>query len=464
MISNKELLELEQLIREEEIYQCKLSFWEYCKIKASDFYMEGRDYLKEMCNDMQEFYDSDDNVLIINCPPRHGKSRTATLFVQWCLGKDNSIKIMTGSYNETLSTMFSKQVRNTITEEKADENIIVYNDIFPNTRIKRGDAAAKMWSLEGQSANNYLATSPGGTATGFGADIMIIDDLIKSAYEANNAKILEDHWDWFTNTMMSRLQGKRKIILIMTRWSTRDLAGKALSFFEDAGLKIKHINMAAFDGDKMLCDDVLNKEQFDVLAETLGEDILEANYNQKPIDLKGALYKTFLTYEETPEFTQIMNYTDTADKGSDYLCSITFGIYNNKAYVLDIYYTQDAMEVTEIEVAKRMLAYKVNICRIESNNGGRGFSRNVERLTRELGNNHTAFIPFTQTKNKEARILTGSTGVMQNIYYPKEWKKLYKEYYTDITTYQRIGKNEHDDAPDALTGVYEQLDNNTWGW
>lgn len=369
---------------------------------------------------------------------------------------------MTGSYNETLSTMFSKQVRDKITEEKADDNIIVYNEIFEKTKIKRGDAAAKMWSLEGQSCNNYLATSPGGTATGFGADIMIIDDVIKSAYEANNKIILEKQWDWFTNTMLSRLQGKRKIILIMTRWSSHDLAGKALRFFEDAGLNIKSIIMKAFDGEKMLCDDVLNKKQFDILSETIGEDILSANYNQVPIDLKGALYQSFITYNEMPEFTQIMNYTDTADQGSDFLCSITFGIYNRRAYLLDVYYTQEPMEVTEEELARRLAEYRVNNCKIESNNGGRGFSRNVKRISLENGNNNTAFNPFTQTKNKEARILTGSSGVVRNVLYPEDWKKRWKQFYNDITTYQRIGKNEHDDGPDALTGVFEQL--NSWGW
>ena len=460
MISDNELIELENLIKLDEAYD---SFWNYCKLMASDFYKEDREYLKEMCNDLQNFYEHDDkDVLLINCPPRHGKSRTATLFVQWCLGKDQTNKIMTGSYNETLSTMFSKQVRDKITEEKASDDIIVYNDIFPKTNIKRGDAAAKMWSLEGQSCNNYLATSPGGTATGFGADIMIIDDVIKSAYEANNKIILEKQWNWFTNTMMSRLQGKRKIILIMTRWSTQDLAGKALNFFEDAGLKVQTIIMKAWDGEKMLCDDVLNKKQFDILSETIGEDILSANYNQVPIDLKGALYQSFLTYKELPQFTQIMNYTDTADQGNDFLCSITFGIYNRQAYLLDVYYTQDPMEVTEEELAKRLIEYKVNTCKIESNNGGRGFSRNVKRISYELGNNNTAFTPFTQTKNKEARILTGSSGVSRNVLYPEDWKQRWKQFYNDITTYQRIGKNEHDDAPDALTGVYEQLNN--WGW
>ena len=99
------------------------------------------------------------------------------------------MKIMTGSYNETLSTVFSKNVRNTIQEVKADEDKIVYSDIF-DAKIKFGDGAMNLWSLQ-DGYNNYLATSPTGTATGFGADIIIIDDVIKNAEEANNALVLE---------------------------------------------------------------------------------------------------------------------------------------------------------------------------------------------------------------------------------------------------------------------------------
>src|SRR5690606_39913489 len=99
---------------------------------------------------------------------------------------------MTGSYKETLSTTLSKSVRNTISEVKAQENKIVYSDLFPDTRIKHGDGAMNLWALEG-GYNNYLATSPTGTATGFGADYIIIDDLIKNAEEAHNERVLESH-------------------------------------------------------------------------------------------------------------------------------------------------------------------------------------------------------------------------------------------------------------------------------
>lgn len=162
--------------------QCELArreFFFYCHLKAPDFYKEDRKYLIDLCKAFQDFVQSDDEVMVVNEPPRHGKSRTAGLLVEWVLGNDQSQKIMTGSYNETLSTMFSKNVRNDIMEEKADQIRIVFSDIFPNVRIKRGDGAMNLWSLEG-GYNNYLATSPTGTATGFGASLLIIDDLIKT--------------------------------------------------------------------------------------------------------------------------------------------------------------------------------------------------------------------------------------------------------------------------------------------
>ena len=92
-----------------KIELARREFFFYCNLKAPDFYKESREYLVRLCNELQEFVESDEEVAIINEPPRHGKSRTAGNLVEWLLGKDRTKKIMTGSYNETLSTMFSNQ-------------------------------------------------------------------------------------------------------------------------------------------------------------------------------------------------------------------------------------------------------------------------------------------------------------------------------------------------------------------
>lgn len=450
--------------------KCELArreFFFYCNLKAPDFYKKNRKYLVELCNEFQKFYESDDEVLIINEPPRHGKSRTAGLFVEWVLGKNQNEKIMTGSYNETLSTMFSKNVRNSIQEEKADKYKPIFSDVFPNVKIKQGDGAMNLWSLEG-GYNNYLATSPTGTATGFGASIMIIDDLIKSSLEANNAAVLEKHWEWFTNTMLSRLEEGGKIIIIMTRWHSEDLAGRVLKWCKEKKKKYKHISMKAIvnkETHEMLCSEVLSYESAMDKKSAMGADIFSANYQQEPIDMVGRLYSKLKTYDKLPVddkgnslFTGIYSYGDTADEGVDYLCNIIYGIYNKEAYVLDIIYTQEPMEITEELVAKALYEFEVNRALIESNNGGKGFARSVERILKEkYKSNKTRVKWFHQSQNKIARILSNSTWVMDHIYYPRNWKDRWPEYYDAMIKYQREGKNAHDDAPDATTGIAENI-------
>lgn len=454
------MVDREAIIRGAKTELARREFFFYCHLKAPDFYKEERKYLIDLCNEFQDFIQSDDEVMVVNEPPRHGKSRTAGLLVEWVLGNDQTQKIMTGSYNETLSTMFSKNVRNDIMEEKADENRIVFSDIFPGVSIKRGDGAMNLWSLEG-GYNNYLATSPTGTATGFGASLLIIDDLIKNAEEANNELTKEKHWSWFTDTMLSRLEEGGKIIIIMTRWASDDLAGHALEHFREAGAKLRHISMKALQEDgTMLCPEVLSYKSYQAKIRAMGADIASANYQQEPIDLKGRLYTSFKTYSgQLPQFKEIRNYTDTADTGEDYLCSINYGVtFSNEAYALDILYTKDPMEVTEPAVARMLLAGSVNVADIESNNGGRGFARSVERiLQQELHNNHTIIRWFSQNKNKQARIYSNSAWVMQHFYLPEDWRNRWPEYHDAMIKYQKEGKNKHDDAPDATTGVAEKV-------
>lgn len=459
-------IDIKELKRQAKLELARRNFGYFCYIRAPKFYKNSRKYLKKLTLELQTFLDSDDDLCVINLPPRFGKSRTAVMLAEWVLGNDIEAKIMTGSYNETLSTTFSKNVRNGISEVKADEDKIIYSDIFPTTKIKRGDGAMNLWSLEG-GYNNYLATSPSGTATGFGASLLIIDDLIKNAQEAYTESNLEGHWDWFTNTMLSRLEEGAKIIIIMTRWASNDLAGKVLAEFAEEGKKVRHITMKALQDDNtMLCDEILSRESYDMKTKLMGLDIASANYQQIPIDIKGRLYSAMKTYDKVPSdesgnhlFSGIYSYCDTADEGADWLCHIIFGLYEGCAYVLDVYYTKEAMEITEPEVARKELEFNVGLSYIESNNGGRGFARNVERILHEkYYTRKTKVLWFHQSQNKIARILSNSTRVMNNIFFPVNWKDRWPDYYRDMMKYQREGKNEHDDAPDATTGVMELID------
>ena len=215
----------------------------------------------------------------------------------------------------------------------------------------------------------------------------------------------------------------------------------------------------------MLCNEVLSYESYQDKIRAMGVDIASANYQQEPIDIKGKLYSSFKIYRELPKdnngnilFDQIKNYTDTADTGDDYLCSICYGVYEKQAYILDVIYSKEPMEITEPKVAEMLFKNKVNVADIESNNGGRGFARSVENILKQKHNtNFTTIKWFHQSNNKDARILSNATWVMEHIYFPVNWRDRWTDFYDAITKYQREGKNKYDDAADAITGVAEKV-------
>lgn len=427
--------------------------YDFCQVLFPTFYKDERSYLKEFCESVENFInDKDKRFLIINMPPRHGKSLTDQCLTAWLLGRDPTCRVMTASYNEDVASVFSKNVRNTIQTEKIGERVVFF-DMFPKTKVKYGDASAKKWTIDGQSQISYLATSPNGTATGFGCDYLICDDLIKSAEEAYNETALDNTYQWFVNTMLSRLEGQKKCIIVMTRWSSRDLAGRIMEAFPDECEIIKyHVQN---DKGEMLCEDILNEKDMNLIKREMNVDIFEANYNQTPIDVKGRLYQEFKEWEKLPS-GKIINFTDTADTGSDFLCSINGVVFEKEFYISDLVFLDEAMEVTEPKVAELLFSGAVNVSRIESNNGGRGFARNVQRLMNErYGSNRTQIESVPQTHNKESRILASSAWVQNHIYMPPNWRTRFPEFYKQVMSYQRKGKNAHDDALDVLASIYE---------
>ena len=485
--------------------EAKESFWAYEQLMNPRFFRGSRPHLKKIADTLQAVYQkrvyktSRDDLewtvaespeaaeetmrdceapilcrkIMLNVPPRHGKSYSVANFVQWSLGDNNENRIIAATYNETLAGRFSTQVRDGIDATKLDDSLNIFSDVFPATRIKDGDASKQIWSLEGQFFN-YLGTGFGGTITGIGCNIGIIDDPVKNNKEAFNKRILDEQFSWYTDTFLSRIEEGGMQILIMTRWSTNDLAGRLLASEEaPEWYELKLQACLNEVSGEMLCPELLSYESYKKKKALTNVAIFEANYQQKPVDVQGALYSSFKTYEHVPLgedgnplFEQVKAYVDTADTGEDYLCCIVYGVYDMEAYVLDVLYTQAPMEETEQAVAASLYFNCVDVADIESNNGGRGFARNVERILKETYHSNRCVINwFTQSQNKESRIRAASTWVMQHIYYPASWMYKWPEYHIAMITYQAKGKNDHDDAQDATTGVAEKTgydDSDEW--
>lgn len=492
--SDLEQYEIETAEREvwqETIQKGIDSFWEYCRLKSPKYYTEDKTYLKDLVETLQAFYEkriikfanndtwqivsstkglSNFQVckkIMINIPPRHGKSRTLINFSQWVFGKNQDERIVECSYNDDVAGDFAKFTRDGIQEERVSERGYVFNDFFPNVKIKKGSNSYYKWALEGQFFN-YLGAGIGGSITGKGGSILMIDDPIKLADEAFNENRLESIWNWYTGTFLSRGDaegGEPLEIIVMTRWADGDLCGRILDSEEAPEWFVFKLEARDEETKKMLCETVLSEKRYLSLSKKMPFEIFRANYHQEPINIQGRLYKALKTYTSLPIDSNgksiskgRFNYTDTADLGNDYLCSICYDEINEEAYIVDVYYTKAGMEITEPATAKMLVENKVNKALIESNNGGRGFARAVEKEIWEKHQTKSVIIKwFHQTENKKARILANSSFVMEHIYFPHNWKDRWPEFYKDINSYMKEGKNKNDDGPDTLTGIAENV-------
>jgi predicted phage terminase large subunit-like protein len=454
--------------RHEKIEKGKVNFREYCNCINSDFFKPHREYQDVLCNTIQDAYEKKlinektgepYSILIINMPPGFGKSYSVALFNTFAYGQDVKNATIAVSYNATLATRFSKTVRDTIEDKEIfnDPDYYVVNSFFPKVKIKRGDSAMDLWSLE-DAYMSYLATGFDGSITGMRGNLGIIDDPIKSAKDAVNDKVKEDIWDFYKNTFRSRMLDGALQIIIQTRWAVDDLAGRLISTYPD---RCYVLEMKALDeNNNSLCEDLYSTKDLFEKKDTLDEEIWEANYMQEPIDKKGALYQGFQTWDSLPSVVDMkVCYIDTADTGADFLCAIGADVGQDQVgYVTDIYYTDESMDTTEDETAKFIARNDYRIAVIESNNGGRGFRRNVERILKtKYRYNKCTFVDLHQSKNKQTRILTNATNVISQLWYPPDWAKRFPDYYLAMTKYQRKGKNAHDDGPDGTTGLVEVI-------
>jgi predicted phage terminase large subunit-like protein len=452
----------ESVRRRARIELARREFWEFEKALYPDLFTEERKLLRDMAETLQWFVDeSDKHYLVLSVPPGHFKSFTGKNFGMWLMGRNPLTRIIGVANSGDLASMFSTQIRDTILGLNVGKGGIPYPEIFPRTKIKYGFATKSKWELEGSAEPSYRSVSPTSSVTGSRADVFLIDDIIKNYLQSLNADELRKHIEFYKNTLFSRTDGDNyKFIIIMQRWATNDLAGEIIKLYGDDVVQISH--EIEKDG-QMLEPSILSRKKFEEVKKTLDPNVLKANYYQKPVDIEGRLYKGLNEWTTLPSVTIKQNTTDVADEGNDNVCSIDWFSVKNEdgvsVYVTDVYYSPDKAEVTEPAVAKMITADGVNVAEFESNNGGKGYARNIERELHKLGNFKTVVKWTPQTANKEARILASSAWVAKNVYMPPNWTSKFPDFAAEVLGYVAGGKNAHDDGVDVLATIYERAAN-----
>lgn len=426
---------------------------------------------QQIADVLQKVFDGEITRLIINIAPRYGKTELAVKnFIAAGLAINPAAKFIHLSYSDDLALDNSEDCKQIVTSA-------AYQQLFPEVQIRKNSDSKKKWYTT--AGGGVYATSAAGQVTGFGAgqvdDIdfeaggnssvfggaLIIDDPIKPE-DADSDLQRERINARFDSTIINRVNSRNTpIIIIMQRLHERDLCGYLL---EENKEKWVVLSLPCIKDDgTALWPFKHTIEELEAIEER-NKIVFERQYLQHPMPIEGRLYKTFKTYEVLPPGCgRKKAIIDTADTGKDYLCYIDYMPTRSGYYITDVYYTSQGMETTEGETAALLTKNKVGECRIESNNGGRGFARNVERTCRELKNYTTSISWFHQKDNKDVRIFTKAAEVQNMIYYPSDWQKRWPKFARDIMGYMAAGGNAHDDGPDALTLIVEnEVPSNVW--
>lgn len=448
-------MDIDQEINDKaSIVLSRYDFWEFCKYYDPEFFTEEREHLRKVAKILENVRNGISNKVAISMPPRAGKSYIVTLFCAFMLGNNVDGSIMRNSYSERLANKFSYDVRSIIKSDK-------YQSVFP-VELAADKQAVTGWSLKQSKQVGYFCAGVGGSITGLGCNLLaILDDPIKNMEEALSEIVLESKWNWYTSTHKSRLEKGCPEIHIATRWSKRDIIGR---LEQDNYFNESIIIPALIDG-ASYCEDLKPLNELLEIKSIQASFIWEAEYMQQPIEVEGLLYSNlnrFSLNEVKNKPDGIMAVVDVADKGNDYLACVIGYMYGGYTYVVDVVFTQESIELTEPEVAAMLLKHNVDMCRIESNAGGRSFALNIIKLV----NGKVNIEDKPTTQNKETRILMKSGYIKQNFYFRNDYDNgsQYDGFMRQLSSYIRGGKNKHDDAADSTTMLAEYIDNSYTGW
>lgn len=445
--------------------------------------------------------------VMFNIPPRYGKTTLCVkYFISGGFALNPQAKFIHLSYSDDLATDNSEEVKEIIT-------IPEYIQLFGNVNLKK-DSRSKSHFKTTKGGELY-ATGFRGQVTGFGCGLlgdknnngdrmkfngaMVMDDSIKPE-DAEFDLIREAVNNRYSSTIKNRVNSPDVTpqIYIGHRVHPRDLSWHLKT--NEIGWKVITLP-AILDREKMneefewmsdegeyvqgklyelygyksfdevpqetpLWENMHNLEQ---LYEERGKDpysiaSFERQYMQNPKPLSGLMYPSeWKVYDKLPfdlSTEQVRSQTDCADEGDCYLCTIKyiqFSSIEDKIrlnYVIDILYTQEPTEKTEPLCAE--INKGVNYANFESNNGGKAFARNVERISRENDNFKTSFSWYHESSNKDARIKSNASTVQNCTVFPVDWAVRWPRFYDHVTNYMLTGKNKYKDGPDVLTAMIEK--------
>ena len=488
---NKELLALsaDQVVRGggakfyEQWRRCLLfeaphdfdSFMTYIELDRKPekrFYAPRKHYLRPMVQGFQDVLDGKLRLLTISMPKRAGKSQTGINFVNMISGKfpDRST-LMEGTGDDLVKSFY-----NGCLEYLTVPNEYLFYDVFPDARLVQTNADTKTANLKSKSRfPTIMCRSIDARQVGLSeaTNVLYLDDCVEGREEAKNRQRLDDKWEVISGDIMGRAIEGTPMVFTGTRYSLYDPIGRVQEHAQREGWAWRAIEIPALD---LVTDEsnyeyeregkkVFTTAYFREQRELLSAEQFESEFQQQPFEAKGLLFNKdelnyFFELPKDRDPDTIIAVGDTAESGSDSTSMPVAMIYGSDVYIVDVVFDDSPAEVTKPECAKCLIDNRVASAVFESNNAGQYYARDVDQIIRDQG--YSVGIRTKRTiSNKQTRIEFASDNIKKNFYFkhPSTYKRgsQYWNFMKEVTTYTRSGKVPHDDAPDSLSLLENEI-------
>nr|DAN21992.1 MAG TPA_asm: Terminase [Bacteriophage sp.] len=433
------------------------------------YYQPRRNKIYWLVQKMQRLIDDELDILSISMPPGTGKTTLGEFFISFVMGHYPNTPNLMSSHSGFMTRMFYDAVLNIITS-----NEYCWSDVFPDVIFEGNNAKEETINLGRWQPFKTLTCRPiRGSLTGVTRceGFLYVDDLVSGIEEALSIDRLDKLYGEYTTDLKSRKKKKAKEIHIATRWSVHDVIGRLERMYEgnpraefiavpDIDPKTGKSN---FDYDY---DVGFDEKYFHDMEMSMDDVSYRCLYKSDPIEREGILYhptelQRYLGGLPDREPDSVLAICDTKDTGTDYNFLGVFYQYGDRYYLEDLVFKNiDPGTLDELN-SDMLVKHHVQQAQFESNKEGSRTANEVERLVREKGGRCHITKKYT-TQNKETKIIVNSSWVKEHVIFKDiteyDPKSDYGVMMSFLCSYTQLGKNKHDDAPDALAMFAQFVD------